>query len=230
MSVDRICICSINICGLNDRVKRHRVELELGTIQSDIVCVQETHIPWAKRRALSELGYTLLSCTSQSISTRGVAILNRHSTCSAGRVLSDSFGRWLIVECHMGRTKFTLCSVYGSNVDEAQVFDFLNLELASWPAPLILCRDLNIHLEVSHTQMIASSYTGRKLKVYRALWRLVIDYGLIDVWAKYRHPDPGFTFYLFLHNTFYRLDYFFYVFYPCGRGQDKLFSESLFRP
>lgn len=144
-------ICTFNVRGLNDRAKRQRVAQEIRIMSPDVICLQETHIPWTKHRLLTELGYKLLVCTTQETTTRGVAILVKGNMILGGKSLADKCGRWAIVECTVAQKKLTIYSVYGSNHDGAHFLEYLNTEVALWASTLILCGDFNIQLEeVTH--------------------------------------------------------------------------------
>lgn len=108
-----------------------------------------------------------------------------------------------------GGSRFTLCTVYGSNFDEALVLEQLNLELASWPTSLVLCGDFNINLVGRELQTDIQSYSGRKHRVFKALYHLLSDHGLIDIWGTLNAPNTGHTFYSHPHGKLVRLDYFF---------------------
>lgn len=151
-----------------------------------------------------------MASSKQTNSARGVAILGRSPGLKAGRQLVDLYGRWAILECLVGKATFTLCTLYGSNLDEDKVLDHLNGELASWPTPLILCGYLNINLRRDIATIRRLDYKGRKPRVFSALKRLVLDHGLVDVWPLLYEHDPGFTFFSFPRTKLVRLDYFFF--------------------
>lgn len=140
----KITICSVNVGGPNDKLKRIRVAEILRALKVDIICQQETHIPWGKRDILAIKGYNLVICSTQTSTIRGVMIHVRKCIGPAKRVLEDKWGRWAIALLPMGQT---ICTIYGSNKDDPQIFNDLEIELASWPSPLIICGDLNIHYE-----------------------------------------------------------------------------------
>lgn len=209
MADRRLRICSFNVCGLNNVPKRKSVITELRLTNPDILCLQETHVPWSNRRILSELGFTLLSTSKQSIMNRGVAILVRHGIIGTGRLRVDNLGRWAITECIVGCTKIALCTVYGSSLDESEILEFLNVELALWGTPLIILGDFIIHGDAQTWDSQFAKYKGRKPKVFRALQKLLQNHRLVDGWIAVNHGDPGYTFFSSPHNKFVRLDYIF---------------------
>lgn len=140
----KLIVCTINIGGLNDRAKIDRMSEALRALGLDGICQQETHLPWQKRSLNFVPGFTQVTCSSQTSNTRGVAIHVSNRLPRSNHKLSDKWGRWAIAVIP---TLGTLCTIYGSNLDDADLLIELEVELASWPTPLIICGDFNIHMD-----------------------------------------------------------------------------------
>lgn len=57
MAQGKLAIGSWNICGLNDAKKRALLLQMVIPMRLDVLCIQETHIPWGKRDLLKLPGY-----------------------------------------------------------------------------------------------------------------------------------------------------------------------------
>lgn len=203
-------ICSLNCSGLNDRKKRGMLAKLVRYCDIEVLCLQETHIPWNNRAWLKELGLDLIVCSRQATTTRGVAILARQGVCVTKQAKADNCGCWAIAEVEIRGASYTICSVYGSNLDDPSILHFLSIELAQWSSPTkIMCGDFNIHLDSDFDLGSMACFQGRKWKTFRALKGLCDEYALVDVWQKLRPTEPGYTFYSAPHSKGVRLDYFF---------------------
>lgn len=202
VTMRKLRICTINIGGLNCLSKRQRLNHFARHSRLDIICLQETHLEWTKRHLMNIKGFDLLVCSTQTSTVRGVAILAKSELGGCKRYISDTRGRWAIAQLTLG---FTICTIYGSNQDEPDLFDQLEHELVNWGDPLIICGDFNVSADWTE---LGYKYTGPKPKVYNALKSLIISYGLTDVWGEKEHTDPGFTYFSYPHQRYTKLDYF----------------------
>lgn len=125
------------------------------------------------------------------------------------RSKSDQSGRWVITQCCAEDYSFTLCSVYGSILDDPTLFEWLNVELVGWLLPLIFCGDVNLNLDNGSGKIGGGPHYGRKPKVFKALSNLCNTHGLSDEWSILKPQDAGYTFFSAPHQTHARLDYFF---------------------
>lgn len=89
------------------------------------------------------------------------------------------------------------------------MIDYLSIELAGWPSPIIFCRDLNLHLEGDFDITSTCPYNGKKTKVFKATKGLIKEFGLKDVWYVQGKGAPGAAFYSAPHRKHVCLDYFF---------------------
>uniref|UniRef100_H3A3D1 Endonuclease/exonuclease/phosphatase domain-containing protein n=1 Tax=Latimeria chalumnae TaxID=7897 RepID=H3A3D1_LATCH len=135
--------------------------------------------------------------------TRGVAILI-HKTVAFYCIshISDQSGHFVIVHGRVGRKLVTYTSVYAPSVNGPSVVRSFVLLLAQFPSPWIIRGDFNCPLD---TSMDRSSPSSRTLLSY------MVDYGLIDGWW-HSHPTsrvliPSYSFYLYAHQTFSRIDF-----------------------
>ena len=119
-------ICSLNVRGLGERLKRRGTFNWLRAKKFSIYLLQETHCSenttatWS-----SEWGYkTLFSCCSGA--SGGVAILfNNNFAFQLERSYSDPKGRFIICDIKTNGRLFTLATIYAPNDDDPALFEFL---------------------------------------------------------------------------------------------------------
>lgn len=117
-------ICSLNVRGLGERLKRRETFNWLRAKKFSIYLLQETHCSentittWS-----SECGYkALFSCCSSASS--GVAILfNNNFAFQLERSYSDPKGRFIICDIKTNEKLFTLATIYAPNDDDPAFFE-----------------------------------------------------------------------------------------------------------
>lgn len=113
----------------------------------------------------------------------------------------------MITKCSlMGNLSFTLCSIYGSILDDPGVFNLVRNKLEHWPLPIIFCGDFNINL--LNNWELHLKYVGRKPIVFQSLLNICGTHMLIDVWAKTRPSDHGLTYFSAPYSKHCRLNCF----------------------
>ncbi|KAJ1219239.1 hypothetical protein NDU88_006808, partial [Pleurodeles waltl] len=94
---------------------------------AEIICEQETHIPWAKKDLLQIKGYSGAVSISQSITARGGDAISEENLVTPNWRLMDKYGRWAILGCQVAETRLIVRSIYGSNFDEIKVYEELTV-------------------------------------------------------------------------------------------------------
>ena len=123
-------ICSLNVRGLGERLKRREVFNWLRAKQFSIYLLQETHCSENTTATWSSeciWGYKTLfsSCTS---ACGGVAIFfSNNFAFQLERSYSDPKGRFIICDVKTNGRLFTLATIYAPNDDDPAFFEFL------WP-------------------------------------------------------------------------------------------------
>ena len=193
----KIKIISINVGGINDRRKRRVICEYLRYLRPDYLCLQETHLALSESYALAELGMYCNVSSSQAGKTKGVAVMSRMPLDTKPRCKADIGGRWAIMLVRTASINFTICTFYGSIIDDPEPIEALTAELYSWPAPLIVCGGFNSR------PMIASdgrTTVYRKPKVRGAMQRLCEEHNLVDVWNAQNPMLPVYTYYSASHR------------------------------
>lgn len=113
---------SINVRGLNERVKRRKLFRWVKNNRADICFVQEAHSTADQEKIWrSEWGGTILFSHGTS-RARGVAILIKPGfDISIIDLYQDSVGRFVIVDAKIQDTSFKLVNIYAPNSEENQI-------------------------------------------------------------------------------------------------------------
>ena len=117
-----VTISSINVRGLNEKVKRKNIFHFLSQHENDIICLQETHQnsenikKWTREWG----GKSVWNPGSQGRSA-GVAILfKKHLNIKIVNTKSDADGRILRVTLESESLKFQILTIYGPNPENEE--------------------------------------------------------------------------------------------------------------
>ena len=119
---------------------------------------------------------------------RGVAILFRKDlNCKILSTKSDSEGRLLIAEVKIAENIFTICNVYGPNIDSSQFFIKLSKLLEDMPENKVLMGDFNVALDekldrYNSTRNSRCVIPPSKPKAREAILDIMNEFVLTDVW------------------------------------------------
>jgi len=202
-------IFSMNVRGLGNNVKRRDVFQWLKEHRYDISCLQDVHITQSMvNNVRTEWGGTCVF-SSYSSCSRGVAVLFSDTIeVTVHNKSIDTGGNYIILDLTVEDRRFSLCTVYGPNIDSpdfyVKIFDELTLmENAS----MILCGDWNIAMNY---ECDTKCYKGENNKRARNMLIEKINcFELNDVWRVQHETDSKFTWYKSVHSLqMARLDYF----------------------
>lgn len=174
-------LTSLNCNGLRDTV---RARMILKEVESDIICLQETHWTPDKEQEVGKLweGYCVSSCGAPR--TGGVAILfKRERVHNFSLLYNGNDGRILVVEFTVGDAFFRLINIYAPVCYVARKSFFV--EIGKWiTEDTIIIGDFNVKL----TRMDVTE--DRKLRwdsSRQVLKDIIIKNNLVDVW---RNANP----------------------------------------
>lgn len=120
-------LCSINVRGIRDSIKRKAFFLYLRRQNSNILFLQETHSNTEDETFWkSQWGEKNYFCHGTNHSA-GVAILMNKFNGSVIESVFSNEGRWIILILEMDNVKFIICNVYGPNRSSHSKNMFLNL-------------------------------------------------------------------------------------------------------
>ena len=177
-------ICSLNVRGLGDRLKRRETFNWLRAKKFSIYLLQETHCSENTTATWSfEWGYkALFSCCSSA--SGGVAILfNNDFGFQFERSYSDPKGRFIICDIETNGRLFTLAT----NDDDPAFFDCFFSHLRDFRCDdIVLGGDFNLVLNLKKVKRggLAKTHT----KAVNVINDYVAKFDLVDAW-RVSNPD-----------------------------------------
>ena len=181
-------ICSLNVRGLGERLKRRETFNWLRAKKFSIYLLQETHCSenttatWS-----SEWGYkTLFSCCTGA--SGGVAIFfNNYFAFQLERSYSDPKGRFIICDIKTNGRLFTLATIYAPNNDDPAFFESFFSHLRDFHCDdIVLGGDFNLvlNLEKDKKGGLAKTHT----KAVTVINDQATKFDLVDAW-RVSNPD-----------------------------------------
>ena len=182
----------------------------MSNLTADIIFLQETHSDLKNCKLWEQENRCKWVCSHGTTNSRGVAIVfnsNFKNKIKITQTITDDNGRLVICKIEYEEKMFTLCNIYGPNVDNTTLMNQLHEELiASDSENLIVGGDFNFVLDDSHdakNRMPSHPQSKDKLN------QIIDDLELSDAW-RISHPDTfGYTWHRLTPNAiFSRLDWF----------------------
>ena len=202
-------ICSLNVRGLGERLKRREPFNWLRAKKFCIYLLQETHCSenttatWS-----SEWGYeTLFSCCSGA--SGGVAIFfNNNFAFQLQRSYSDPKGRFIICDIKTNERLFTLATIYAPNDDDPAFLESFYSHLRDFHCDdddMVLGGDFNLvlNLEKDKKGGLAKTHT----KAVNVINDHVTKFDLVDAW-RVSNSDIKYTWRRRRPEIYCRLDFF----------------------
>ena len=187
-------ICTVNVNGLRDFIKRRNVIQWLKLFRFDIVLLQETYLKSADFVYCKSIwdGPVFYSPAASNHSC-GVAIAcSRSLPCTYTQIRHDSNGRCISVLCTFQNTSFRLCNIYAPCIPKERIRFFNELYLYTrGNIPIILGGDFNCimsSVDRSGDSSNTSSFVGRK-----ELSLFIESFHLIDSWSLFFPAESGHT-------------------------------------
>ena len=195
----------MNARGLCNEHKR-RLIFEYTRRRAEIICLQETHsIPSNEKYWSAEWGGQCVFSHGDSYSC-GVAILiKKDSNVRILRSRSDQQGRFVIAEIKTSSdAKYTICSIYAPNKDNAYFFDALDQNLADFSSEKIIIGDFNVVLDIYKDRF---NSTFNPQKSFNSLKELMYNNQLSDTWRERNENVQFFSWKRHENNQASRIDY-----------------------
>ena len=213
-------VVSINVRGLNDKVKRKTCFSWIKEKKIDIAFLQETFcIETFKNTFDNDFRGKVFHGVTDSTHSRGVCIMVREglefTKINEHRTID---GRRVLVNANINGNDITLVCLYAPNTvkDRSQFFDKSRLwieKYALFKNSMILAGDLNCCLRDCDRRPIVNIHDNSR----KSLQKLIDELELYDSWSKL-HNTPGYTFFDKRTGGASRLDYIL-----CG----KMLSSDL---
>ena len=141
---------SLNVCGLNNRIKRKKLFRQIQVRKMDIFFLQETYsTDETVRTWATEWGGKIYYSHGVS-NARGVAILiGNRFVGEVLEVIRDTEGQFLILKCKIDDMLFGIMNGYAPNQDKPEFFECLFNKVSSMNfVNCIIGGDLNLVLDI----------------------------------------------------------------------------------
>ena len=200
---------SWNIKGMGSPIKRSRIFTHLKRLKADLVFLQKTHMRTKDQVRLKCPWVSEVFHSNFNSKTMGVAILiGKSIQFSASKVISDNYGRYLIVMGTLFHVPILLVNIYAPNFDDPH---FMNKLFECLPSLnnnlLIIGGDMNCvidpNLDRSNPRTLTPSLMSKSLSDFMS------KNGCIDPWRFYNPHTKEYSFFSQMHQSFSRIDYYF---------------------
>lgn len=198
-----------NVKGLNHPIKRTKVLAHLKLLKTDIAFITETHMRRSDHVSLRRGWVGQVYHSTFQSRARGAGILiNKSVSFVASETISDPNGRFVIVVGKLYSRPVILACVYAPNWDDSK---FMSSFLSGIPYldthQLILAGDcncvINPVLDRSSSRPISNSKTAECIENF------LQSCEMSDPWRFLYPTRREYSFFLPVHHTFSRIDYFF---------------------
>lgn len=199
-------ISSFNVRGLNSPQKRSMLWKEARLLQSDILCLQETHFSASKPPKFSHQNFPTIICSNAPKKKRGVAILIK-DTISFRQIYKDVdvMGRYIILVGEVNNTIYTIVNVYLPNVKQISLLNRIWKRVREVrEGYTIICGDFNA---IPNKTLDVSAETP-KSRERVTLSRFMASESLHDVWRCQHSTERDYSYFSSVHRTYSRIDFF----------------------
>lgn len=200
-------VVTYNVNGLNHVVKRKKILTQLKQMECDIALLQESHLSDFEHKKLKRewVGHTFFS-SHPSSKRNGVCILiNKRLSFTLQNKVTDSEGRFIVINCVISGTVFTIANIYAPNNDSPQFIDKCFLEIGKYTrTQTVIGGDFNCTLSPAFDK----SQTGPTLQMSKAIKYYCREQGLVDIWRKLHPSTRDYTFFSNRHKAYSRIDFF----------------------
>lgn len=176
-------LTSLNICGINNNIKKKRLLSLTKRLKTDILLLQEMHQKKADTPILNKHHFPYQIQAPGLAQAWGTAILkNKTHHFQEKDTLKDKEGRYVITKGQLNNETMTIASIYVPNDGQIQFLDGVFSRLRDFSEGFLLVTgDFNyvvdIQLDRTYKRDMARLLTSH---TYTALQDLFIKYGLID--------------------------------------------------
>ena len=187
LSRSSIRFVSWNVRGLGGPIKRSEVFSHLKGLNTDIAFLQETHLRINDHCRMRKPWIGQIFHSAFNSRSRGAAILiNKLIQFSPNQIISDPYGRYVIVSGTLFQSSVVLVNVYAPNWDNPNFMTSLFSKIPNLDTHrLILGGDLNLvinpKLDRSHPKVLIPSAMSK------AFSSIMSQLGCIDAW-RLLHP------------------------------------------
>ena len=143
-------LISMNVCGLNEKIKRTKVFRFLRSKEIDVACIQETHLTKSKHRIIKNEWNGKVVYNDGESNSRGVAVFfAKHLDVQNVSVDRDLNGRFVSVAIKLNEQSLRIVNVYAPNGDCPAFFTDVFQKIQNYTEDhIILMGDFNQILNV----------------------------------------------------------------------------------
>lgn len=195
MSNDKLRLCTWNIKGVHNPVKRRKILTFLKRDNIDIALLQETHLNDQEHLKLQRGGFVQVFFSSFTSRSRGVAILvKKNLQFSVLDCVNDKSGRYVIVKGVIQGVTISILNVYYPPAHPSDFITKVFLDFSAIQSDIaIVGGDFNCLLNplmdrLPPKVMPLSPQT-------KALNAICEELGYVDVWRALHTTDKAFTFF-----------------------------------
>ena len=216
----KIKIGSLNVRGLNNRLKRKSLYKMIYKERFDLMFCQEMYVTESNKGIWeTEWGGKLVtSCGDSNARGVGIFISNRCYITNINTVI-DTEGRFIIMSCTIDEREWLFVNVYAPNADTPQYFTNLFKQMENCTAEnIVMAGDFNL---VMNQNLDALNRKHNNNKSWQVLMDSVSEWGLCDTWRLFNQDSKRLTH--FQRGTGARLDFFL-----CSQGlMDSVIDQKI---
>lgn len=202
----RINICSWNVRGVKDKLKKQIIFSIAKKGNVKILCLQETHLVKDTCETLSNKQFRTQFHSTHSSYSRGVSVLiSTELAFSCGQSRVDEKGRYIFLSCLIENRRYILANVYIPPPFCTEVMEDLARFVADFPGtPVIALGDFNMTMNGSIDRFPPKPGVGEANR--SPLLQYCDELGLVDIWRR-RHPgERQYSCHSRTHATLSRID------------------------
>lgn len=200
-------IVSWNVNGLNEPKKRNIVFNWLKKQNTDILCLQETHINYKHSKLLKNknLGEEFISADIKK--KRGVVIYENKNL-NPSHKFKDDEGRMVAIELDKNGGKTLLVNIYAPNGAKERFFCQLRNKLEDLVYDqLVVIGDFNGVIDSKLNKFNPSKIKIKKKQIIsQTFTKFMNQENLSDVWRMKNPSAKDYTYYSPVHKSFSRID------------------------
>lgn len=197
-------ICSLNVRGLRNKIKRKTLFYKFSKERYDIICLQETYIThndiiqWEL-----EWGGKIFYSTATNHSKGQVILVRKHFPYEVNCTLSTQ--RIVAIEVHLEENNLHIVNVYGPNAEDEKAAFFRDVYICKENSNNeIICGDFNCVLDNNLDIISGRKHNAKDVELFN---KTVIDSNLNDVWRLSHAEEKDFTWSTKFPFIARRLDY-----------------------
>ena len=203
--IDELVICSLNVRGLSNTLKRFRwprmKKLSIFFLQ-EVHCTKEKEPLWS-----SEWGSSAFFSSFSSASAGVCILFNNNFEFKVMRQFSDPEGRFIIIDIKIENKIITLVNIYAPNDDNPAFFKKVLSHLLPFDCEeIVLGGDFNLVLDVQKDKKGGNPVTHKNS--LKEVQNIANSLDLIDIWRVFNSDAKRFTWRRKNPEIHCRLDFF----------------------